>query len=205
MWLSAVAEPNRGSDTTAIRRRCDTSSVLFRRGGVFEGHLDHRSGDDEIIEGWTDLVPTSSEMLQDLPLARNRVRDHGRSAIKVEVSTRRFRWTTSLGSARRFANRPRARRPGDEEAAVDIEHPDLDTTRPSGFAAGRSDIDRRIVGELAPDGLHRPDVRATAPGGARRQRRLRPLCPRTRATAMIPCGVAWRVEPPRCGSVLRSG
>ena len=59
--------------------------VPFRRGGVFEGHLDHRSGGDEIIEGGLMSVPTSSEMLQDLS-SGNRVRDHGRSAIKVEVS-----------------------------------------------------------------------------------------------------------------------
>ena len=164
---------SRSRTAARIERRsgddADRSSVLFRRGWVLEGHLDHRSRCDEIIEGGLTSVPTSSsEMLQDLP-SGNRVCDHLRPAIKVEVSVSFQVYDEARISEKVRQPVPRARGPGDEEAAVDIEHPDLDSTRLSGSAAGRSDIDRRIVGELASDGLHRPDVRAAAPdGGARR-------------------------------------
>ena len=176
-WSRTAARIERRSGDDA-----DRSSMLFRRGWVLEGHLDHRSHCDEIIEGGLTSVPTRSEMLQDLP-SGNRVCDHLRPAIKVEVSASFQVYDEARISEKVRQPVPRARRPGDEEAAVDIEHPDLDSTRLSGSAAGRSDIDRRIVGELASDGLHRPDVRAAARTAALGgQRRLRLLCPRTRAT-----------------------
>jgi hypothetical protein len=116
-------------------------------------------------------------MLRDLP-SGNRVCDHLRPAIKVEVSASFQVYDEARISEKVRQPVPRARGPGDEEAAVDIEHPDLDSTRLSGSAAGRSDIDRRIVGELASDGLHRPDVRAAAPdGGARRSTSAAPTLP----------------------------
>jgi len=123
-------------------------------------------------------------MLQDL-LSGNRVCDHRRPAIKVEVSASFQVYDEAWISEEVRQPVPRARRPGDEETAVDIEHPDLDSTRLSGSAAGRSDIDRRIVGELASDRLHRPDVRPAArTRGARRSTSAAPTLPPTRATAM---------------------
>ena len=106
------------------------SSVLFHRGWVLEGHLDHRSRCDEIIEGGLTSVPTSSEMLQDLP-SGNRVCDHLRPAIKVEVSASFQVYDEARISEKVRQPVPRSGCPGDEEAPVDVEHPDLDAPRPA--------------------------------------------------------------------------
>jgi hypothetical protein len=58
----------------------------------------------------------------------------------------------------------RSRRPGDEEAAVDVEHPDLHSTRLPGATTRRGDVDRRIIGKLVSNDVHRPDATARCAG-----------------------------------------
>jgi hypothetical protein len=104
------------------------SSVLRARGWLLEGHLDHRSYRDEIIQGRLASVPTSSEMLQDLP-ASHKVCNGLGSGVNVETgaSLQVHDDARIIEDVRKPV--PPSRRPGDEEAAVDIEHPDFDSTR----------------------------------------------------------------------------
>jgi D-alanyl-D-alanine carboxypeptidase len=93
-----------------------------------EGHLDHRGGCHQLVEGCLGPIPASVEVLQDAAPGDG-VGDRVRSGVEVEVGATLEVYDEAWLRDEVRQPVPPSWCPGDEEPAVHVEHPDLDATR----------------------------------------------------------------------------
>ena len=127
------------------------------RGVGGEGDLDHRRAGHQVVDGRLSPVPARAQVVEDAP-AGDGVRDDlgARRQVHVGVPLQVHDQVGVIGQVGQPV--PSARRPRDEEPAVDVQHPDLDPARLARSSTGGGDVDGRVVPQLVVHDVHQRDA-----------------------------------------------
>lgn len=143
----------------ATRRRFRVSRESVVSGCcAAEHHFDHGGSLQENVQWLLGLVPRRAQMFENSPTGC-RIRDRCRSGGKIEMGV-----TLEVDDKARVGAKvrqpvPPTRCPRNEEAAVDIEHPDLGPARQAGVPSRGRDVDGRLVSEFDAHNIHDGSVR----------------------------------------------
>ncbi len=134
------------------------------RGVGREGDLDHRRTGHQVVDGRLPPVPARAQVVEDTP-AGDGVRDDlgPRRQVHVGVPLQVHDQVRLIGQVGQPV--PSARRPRDEEPAVDVQHPDLDPARLARSTTGGGDVDGRVIPQLVVHDVHQQDATRRGPPG----------------------------------------